>query len=141
MQGGSGSVGTNSFHYNSYQLYDDATYVLGKHSLTFGGAIEYLQNNTLGGVLPNGEWSFGSINNFLTNIPTFFEGGLPNTPVIPHDLRQTIYAAYAQDSWKLRNNLTVNLGLRYEMVTNTTETQNRLGALPTTTSPAARPSA
>lgn len=139
VQGGSGSVGTNSFHYNSYQLYDDATYVLGKHSLTFGGAIEYLQNNTLGGVLPNGEWSFGSINNFLTNIPTFFEGGLPNTPVIPHDLRQTIYAAYAQDSWKLRNNLTVNLGLRYEMVTNTTETQNRLGALPTTTSPAAVP--
>ena len=137
VQGGSGSVGTNSFHYNSYQLYDDASYVLGKHSLTFGGAIEYLQNNTLGGVLPNGEWSFGSINNFLTNIPTFFEGGLPDTPVIPHDLRQTIYAAYAQDSWKLRNNLTVNLGLRYEMVTNTTETQNRLGALPTTTSPAA----
>jgi outer membrane receptor protein involved in Fe transport len=139
VQGGSGSVGTNAFHYNSYQLYDDATYVLGKHSLTFGGAIEYLQNNTLGGVLPNGEWSFGSINNFLTNIPTFFEGGLPDTPVIPHDLRQTIYAAYAQDSWKLRNNLTVNLGLRYEMVTNTTETENRLGALPTTTSPAAVP--
>lgn len=139
VQGGSGSVGTNSFHYNSYQLYDDATYVLGKHSVTFGGAIEYLQNNTLGGVLPNGEWSFGSINNFLTNVPTFFEGGLPDTPVIPHDLRQTIYAAYAQDSWKLRNNLTVNLGLRYEMVTNTTETQNRLGALPTTTSPAAVP--
>jgi outer membrane receptor protein involved in Fe transport len=139
VQGGSGSVGTNAFHYNSYQLDDDATYVLGKHSLTFGGAIEYLQNNTLGGVLPNGEWSFGSINNFLTNVPTFFEGGLPNTPVIPHDLRQTIYAVYAQDSWKLRNNLTLNLGLRYEMVTNTTETQNRLGALPTTTSPAAVP--
>src|ERR1700733_12766109 len=139
VQGGSGSVGTNAFHYNSYQLYDDATYILGKHSITFGGAIEYLQNNTFGGVLPNGEWSFGSINNFLTNVPTFFEGGLPNTPVIPHDLRQTIYAVYAQDSWKLRNNLTLNLGLRYEMVTNTTETQNRLGALPTTTSPAAVP--
>ena len=137
VQGGSGSVGTNAFHYNSYQLYDDATYILGKHSITFGGAIEYLQNNTFGGVLPNGEWSFGSINNFLTNVPTFFEGGLPSTPIIPHDLRQTIYAAYAQDSWKLRNNLTLNLGLRYEMVTNTTETQNRLGALPTTTSPAA----
>jgi len=139
VQGGSGSVGTNAFHYNSYQLYDDATYVIGKHSITFGGAIEYDQNNTLGGVLPNGEWSFGSINNFLTNIPTFFEGGLPNTPVIPHDLRQTIYAAYVQDSWKLRNALTINLGLRYEMATNTTETRGRLGALLTPTSPAATP--
>ena len=39
----------------------------------------------------------------------------------------------------MRNNLTLNLGLRYEMATNTTETQNRLGTLPTTTSPAAVP--
>ena len=83
VQGGSGSVGTNAFHYNSYQLYDDASYVIGKHSITFGGGIEYDQNNTLGGVLPNGEWNFGSINNFLTNVPTFFEGGLPAPPSSP----------------------------------------------------------
>jgi outer membrane receptor protein involved in Fe transport len=139
VQGGSGSVGTNAFHYNAYQLYDDASYVVGHHSFTFGGSIEYDQNNTLGGVLPNGEWNFGSINNFLTNVPSFFEGGTPSTPVVPHDLRQTIYAAYIQDSWKFRNNLTLNLGLRYEMATNTTETRGRLGSLPTPTSTAAVP--
>jgi hypothetical protein len=137
VQGGSGSVGTNAFHYNSYQLYDDATYVFGKHSITFGGTVERDQNNTLGGVLPNGEWNFGSINNFLTNVPTFFEGGLPGTPVVPHDLRQWIYGLYVQDSWKLRSNLTANIGLRYEMATDTTETAGRLGALPTPTSTAA----
>jgi hypothetical protein len=136
VQGGSGAVGSNFYHYNSYQLYDDATYILGKHSITFGGNIERLQNNDLGGVLPNGEWNFGSVNTFLTNVPTFFEGGLPGTPVVPHDLRQTLYAAYAQDSWKLLSNLTVNYGVRYEMVTNTTETANRLGSLPTPTSTA-----
>jgi outer membrane receptor protein involved in Fe transport len=135
VQGGSGSVGTNAFHYNSYQLYDDASYVIGHHSITFGGAVEQDQNNTFGGVLPNGEWNFGSINNFLTNVPSFFEGGTPSTPVIPHDLRQYIFGAYIQDSWKLRSNLTANIGLRYEMATNTTETKNRLGSLPTTTSP------
>jgi outer membrane receptor protein involved in Fe transport len=139
VQGGSGAVGTNGYHYNSYQLYDDATYSLGKHTITFGGNIEREQNNSYGGVLPDGEWSFGSVNAFLTNAPTFFEGALPGTPVVPHDLRQTLYAAYVQDSWKLRNNLTANLGLRYEMVTNTTETAGRLGSLPTTTSPAAVP--
>lgn len=142
VQGGTGSVGTNAFHYNSYQLYDDATYVVGHHSITFGGAIEYDQNNTLGGVLPNGEWNFGSINNFLTNVPSFFEGGLPGTPVVPHDLRQTLYAAYVQDSWKPVPSVTANIGLRYEMATNTTETANRLGALPTPTSlaPVSEPS-
>jgi hypothetical protein len=137
VQGGSGSVGTNAFHYSSYQIYDDASYFIGKHSISFGGAIERDQNNTLGGVLPNGEWSFGSVNNFLTNVPAFFEGGVPGTPVIPHDLRQTIYAGYLQDSWKFLTNLTVNLGIRYEMATNTTETRGRLGSLPTPTSPAA----
>lgn len=135
VQGGPGAVGENWFHYNSYQLYDDASYLLGKHSITFGGGVEHDQNNTLGGVLPDGEWSFGSINNFLTNVPTFFEGGTPSTPVVPHDLRQYIFALYVQDSWHARSNLTVNLGLRYEMATNTTETANRLGSLPTPTSP------
>lgn len=139
LQGGAGSVGTNSFHYNSFQLYNDATYLMGRHSIVFGGAIEYDQDNTLGGVLPNGEWNFGSINNFLTNVPSFFEGGTPNTPVVPHDLRQTLYAVYAQDSWKIRNNLTANFGLRYEMATDTTETAGRLGELLTPTSPAAVP--
>ena len=139
VQGGSGSVGKFAFHFNSYQLYDDATYVIGKHTLVFGGAVEYDQNNTLGGVLPNGEWSFGSINNFLTNVPSFFEGAVPGTPVIPHDLRQTIYAGYAQDSWKKFSNLTINLGLRYEMATNPTESAGRLGLLPTPTSSAAVP--
>jgi hypothetical protein len=139
VQGGSGAVGTNSFHFNSFQLYNDASYIVGKHSIAFGGAVEYDQDNTLGGVLPNGEWNFGSINTFLQATPTFFEGGTPNTPVVPHDLRQTIYAVYAQDSWKIRNNLTANFGLRYEMATNTTEIRGRIGALLTPTSPAAVP--
>lgn len=139
VQGGSGAVGTNSFHFNSFQLYNDASYAIGRHSIAFGGAVEYDQDNVLGGVLPNGEWNFGSINNFLQATPTFFEGGTPNTPVVPHDLRQTIYAVYAQDSWKLRTNLTANFGLRYEMATNVTEIRGRLGALPTPTSPAAVP--
>jgi outer membrane receptor protein involved in Fe transport len=139
VQGGSGSVGINAYHSNSFQAYDDVAYLRGKHTLDFGFAVEYDQNNALGGVLPNGEWSFGSINNFLQNVPTFFEGGVPGTPVIPHDLRQTIYAGYLQDSWKVFSNLTLNVGLRYEGATNTTETAGRLGALPTTTSPAAVP--
>lgn len=137
LQGGSGSVGTNNYHFNAFQLYDDLVYVRGKHTLAFGTAIEYDQNNAIGGVLPNGEWNFGSVNNFLTNVPSFFEGRVPQTQALPHDLRQWTYAGYLQDSWKLRNNLTVNAGVRYEMATNTTDSGAGIGSLPTTTSPAA----
>lgn len=134
FNGGVGAVGTYTYHYNSYQLYDDVSLIRGKHSLTFGGSVERLQDNEEAGLLPFGSWSFGSIAKFLTNAPTYFQSGLPTLPVEPVDLRTTIAAGYLQDSWRLRPNFTVNLGLRYEMNTDFTEVRNRLGVLKTPTS-------
>jgi len=136
FNGGVGAVGTYSYHSNSYQLYDDVAVLRGNHSLAFGGSVERLQDNELAGLLPFGEWSFGSLKNFLTNVPQFFTSGLPTLPVRPTDLRTTIAAAYVQDNWRFRRNLTLNLGLRYEMNTDVTQTANNLGELinPTDTS-------
>jgi outer membrane receptor protein involved in Fe transport len=137
FNGGVGAVGTYTYHYNSYQLYDDANLIRGKHSLAFGGTIEHIQSNDEAGLLPNGSWSFGSYTSFLTNAPNYFESGLPSTPVRPFDLRTTIYAAYLQDDWRVLPNLTLNLGLRYEMNTDISEVANRLGKLVNLTDPAA----
>jgi hypothetical protein len=139
FNGGVGAVGTFAYHYNSYQIYDDATLIRGNHSISFGGTTEWIQNNQLAGLLPNGSWSFGSIKNLLTNVPTFFESGLPTTPVRPFDLRSQIAAGYVQDDWRFRSNLTLNLGMRYEMNTNVTEVANRLGKLVHISDPAAVP--
>ncbi|HEV2325409.1 MAG TPA: TonB-dependent receptor [Terracidiphilus sp.] len=129
FNGGVGAVGTYTYHYNSYQLYDDVALIRGKHSLAFGGSVERDQDNEEAGLLPFGSWSFGSIKNFLTNAPTYFQSGLPTLPVEPVDLRTTIAAGYAQDNWRLRPNLTLNIGVRYEMNTDFTEVRNRLGLL------------
>ncbi len=134
FNGGVGAVGTYTYHYNSYQLYDDIALIRGRHSFSFGGSVERLQDNEEAGLLPFGEWSFGSLKSFLTNVPTFFESGLPTLPVAPVDLRTTIVAGYAQDDWRIRQNLTLNIGLRYEMNTVFTEARNRLGELATPTS-------
>lgn len=139
FNGGVNSVGTYTYHYNSYQIYDDVALLRGNHSLSFGGSIEHDQDNEEGGVLPYGSWSFGSLKNFLTNVPTYFQSGLPTLPVAPVDLRTTIYAIYAQDDWRVRPTLTINIGVRYEMNTNFTEVRNRLGELPTPTSTAVAP--
>jgi len=139
FNGGVGAVGTYTYHYNSYQIYDDVALVRGRHSFSFGGSVERLQDNEEAGLLPFGEWSFGSLKNFLTNVPTFFESGLPTLPVAPVDLRTTIAAGYAQDDWRLLPNLTLNFGIRYEMNTDFTESRNRLGELATPTSSAVTP--
>jgi outer membrane receptor protein involved in Fe transport len=44
-------------------------------------------------------------------------------------MRQSILGVYTQDDWRVRPNLTLNLGLRYEMSTVPTEVQGKLSNL------------
>ena len=126
--GGLGAPGEFDYHFNSFQGYDDVFVTKGIHSLTFGGYIERIQANQLGQSNPNGNFGFASLTNFLLNKPRSFIAALPGD-ITPRDLRQTIVAGYIQDDIHLRKNLSLNLGLRYEMATVPTETANRLTTL------------
>jgi hypothetical protein len=128
FQGGLGAVGEFDFHFNDIQFYDDVFYTKGSHSFKFGAVVERLQANQLGKANPNGQYIFGSLANFLTNKPTSFNAPL-SIGVSPRDLRQTIFGGYFQDDWKLRPNLTLNLGLRYEFASVPTEVNNKLSVL------------
>jgi hypothetical protein len=79
----------------------------GRHELKFGNTI-YLQHYSLGGInAPQG------------NYQLVFDAGQPtqividNLPLKPLN-RGDIYAAYAQDTWRVNNRLTANLGVRWE---------------------------
>ena len=79
-----------------------------------------------------GKSSFGSIQNFLENIPSRVR--MPTIPPFTsgpttHHYRQKVFAGYYQDDWKFRSNLTFNLGLRYEFATIPTETQDKINQL------------
>ncbi|NYF53514.1 TonB-dependent receptor [Tunturiibacter gelidoferens] len=128
FQGGLKATGEFVFHLNSYQLYDDLYLTKGKHALKFGFAFERLQNNQLGTSNPNGQFIFSSLQSFLTNHPTSFNAPLAQG-VSPRDLRQSVFGAYLEDNYRISNNLTLNLGVRYEPVTVPTETANRLANL------------
>ena len=65
---------------------------------------------------------------FLTNSPNKFQGGIAST-LSPRNLRQTLFGAYLQDDWRWKSNLTLNLGLRYEMSTVIRETAGKLANL------------
>jgi hypothetical protein len=119
---------SRSLFWNSFQGGDDIFLTRGIHSLKFGALVERMQDNELSFSNVNGVFRFDSLLNFLTNRPHTFQG--VRTPSLPDiGLRQTLVGVYAQDDLRLKKYLTVNLGLRYEMVTVPTEAQNRISNL------------
>src|SRR5712691_515690 len=123
---GAGLNGGFSHHgWNSIQFYDDAFLTRGTHSLKLGFALERMRYSFFQKYNPEGIVRFTSLANFLTNQPNSFEGGLPE-PDTPRGLRQTLFGGYIQDDWRVRHNLTLNVGLRYEMTTVLNEVQGKL---------------
>jgi hypothetical protein len=134
--GGLGSNSASYYWWTSYQVYDDAFLTKGAHALKFGFAFERMDSNTKHGTNPNGLFSFGSISDFLTDTPKSFAGLFQN--VLPtFGMRESIFAGYLQDDWQVRRNLTLNLGLRYEIATPYSEAHGLLSNLRTLTSPTA----
>jgi outer membrane receptor protein involved in Fe transport len=131
--GGLGGKPSAVFYWNSYQAYDDGFITVGTHSLKFGAAVERMLVNYETMSNFTGIFNFGSLTNFLTNHPSRFNSGFPHPKSY---LRQTLFGAYVQDDWHVRQNFMVNLGLRYEMVTVPTAVENRIAFLVNIADPA-----
>jgi hypothetical protein len=118
------------FHWNSYQVYDNLFYTKGRNSMKFGANVERLQGNTFGADFPGGQIIYNTLYDFLTNDNGSINADVPGK-VTGRGVRQTIFGAYFQDDIHLRPNLTVNLGMRYEMATVITEEAGKLSNLRT----------
>lgn len=98
---------------NTYQLADTATWIKGKHTLKFGfdgrkfiAPSSFTQRS-------RGEYKYTDFETFLLDITPDEEAqrGLGN--VVFYGDQLSLYG-FANDSWRLRPNFTVNLGVRYE---------------------------
>ena len=126
-----GGVGGESAYYygwNSFQVYDDAFVNKGTHTIKFGGTVERMLLNIRALSDPNGIFKFSGLQAFYQNQPGRFQGGIASS-LSPRNLRQTLFGVYVQDDWRWKPNLTLNLGLRYEMTSVPTETNGKIAVL------------
>lgn len=112
---GGGATDPRLFITNSFQYKDDTTYVKGRHSLKFGMSFERLQHNLLSPRQPAGQFIFESLGDLLANRPQ--EARLATLENFDRHVRQNLVGLYLQDDFKLLDNLTLNLGVRYEFIT------------------------
>jgi hypothetical protein len=119
---------SRNLFWNSFQWADDVFLIKGVHALQFGVLLERMQDNALLTGVTNGTFKFSSLSDFLTNRPRNFVG-LDPIPIPTFGTRQTLFGAYVQDDIRLRRNLTINAGLRYEMATVPTEAHDRISNL------------
>jgi hypothetical protein len=128
LWGGIGTSGLNNFYYTAPQFYDDLSWTKGRHNIRTGFAFERVQDNLDERNRPNGLWTFGSIRDMLLVNPTQFSAQFPGTDGI-RGTRNSIIGAYLQDDFRILPNLTINLGVRYDMSTVIKEVNGRLANL------------
>jgi hypothetical protein len=116
------STGTNTNELkqanNTFQVLDNFSKVLGRHTVKVGGEYHYDQVNVNPIAQFNGNFLFtGSetgvdFADFLLGIPSQYNQSQLN----PFYGRNKYAGVFAQDSWRLRPNLTVNYGLRWDRI-------------------------
>ena len=115
------AVGNNWLNFyqpdSTYGVGDTFSKTVGNHSLSFGGDFRYYQLNARNECGPNGYFQFSG-NETGTDVSDYFvgaPGGFVQCSVQLLDNRTRYFGVFGQDSWKARPNLTVNLGLRWDV--------------------------
>ena len=134
-----GDSGGDRTPYDSFQIFSNLTKVAGSHSVKMGADLRLLRESSL---------NFGNASGSYTFRQDWTRGPLDNSPVSPlgQDLASFLlglptggsfdvntgrtaqagyYALFLHDDWRVRQNLTLNIGLRYERDLPTSERFSR----------------
>jgi hypothetical protein len=103
---------------NRTQIINNFSYTVGTHELKSGIDVSVIRAPTFFPRNGDGTFTFTTDRPFdaadLSTYPTQFTQSVSDPWV---DLNEEIYAFFVQDSWRVRPNLTLNLGVRYDRET------------------------
>jgi len=115
----------------TYQVTEGLSMVRENHSFKLGGEVRNIRNNGIIDMLARGSLSFSGdisgsgLGDLLLGYPVL---GIQSRSDNTQTQRMTSYNVYFQDDWKVRRNLTLNLGIRYEYNTPPIDPTNRMSA-------------
>lgn len=126
---GIGAPGT--FDQWTYAAKDVLTKVHGSHTIKMGGEITKLFFLDLAPWNARPTYDFRNIWDFLNDAPAEEQATFNPTTGVPTDFRKdtrsTLYGFFVQDNYKVRSNLTLTMGLRWEYNGPISEKRNNLG--------------
>jgi hypothetical protein len=120
-----GAPGPGNFAQTTYNVRDTLTKTWGSHNIRMGfdGYRELDNDSQSGAAIP--AYTFRNLWEFANDKPRQLTGNFDPRTGAPTSatkyIRSYIFAGYVQDDWRVNPNLTLNLGLRYEYFTPTTE--------------------
>src|SRR3984885_14805608 len=111
FQGGGSPLGTIRDTETRYEFQNYASLALTKHYLRFGGRLRDIQDTNYSNANFEGTYTYSDLNDYQANKPSQFSitTGIPTQSVGVVDL-----GLYAEDDWKVRPNVTLSYGLRFE---------------------------
>ncbi len=115
-----------------FELYENFSIAKARHSLKFGAYYYHLQlrpeqpDNARGAFTYTGQFTGNAFADFLLGYPVAATSGIGRGD---EEGRSNWLHLYAQDDWRVRDNLTLNLGLRYEFNQHMYDANNRLSSI------------
>ena len=135
---GGNQIGNGSDVQNHYELQNYTSIVHGNHLVKFGGRLRATTDSNVSNANFNGAFTFSSLSAFEPNVPlgtsclSLLIAALPKVPTPPQltacgasqfsittgqplsDVSLVDAGLYVQDDWRIRPNMTLSYGLRFE---------------------------
>ncbi len=103
-----------------YQIMDSLTAIDGNHTLKLGFDVQRVRSKAIGLGDATGTFNFTGVTNFAANILSRYRQNFGTSS----DVENTYWGAFYNDEFKIRPNLTLSYGVRYERETAVSDDNN-----------------